>query len=48
MIAVRESYDWINVAKKLDFMYDAVKRFENNTSDIVREKYFKTFNVKKL
>ncbi len=48
MIAVRESYDWINVAKKLDFMYDAVKRFENNTSDIVREKYFKTFNVEKL
>jgi len=48
MIDVRESYDWINVAKKLDFMYDAVKRFENNTSDIVREKYFKTFNVEKL
>lgn len=48
MIAVRESYDWINVAKKLDFMYDAVKRFENNSSEIVREKYYKTFNVEKL
>lgn len=48
MIAVRESYDWINVAKKLDFMYDAVKRFENNSSEVVREKYFKTFNVEKL
>ena len=48
MIAVRESYDWINVAKKLDFMYDAVKRFENNSSEIVKEKYFKTFNVEKL
>jgi glycosyltransferase involved in cell wall biosynthesis len=48
MIAVRESYDWLNVAKKLDFMYDAVKRFENNSSEIVRNKYFRNFNIEKL
>ena len=47
MVAVRERYDWINVAKELEKMYNSVLLFQHNSSDIVKKQYFTTYNETK-
>lgn len=44
MFEVRERYDWINVLKELEKMYTAVSKFQNLSSETIRESYYKTYN----
>lgn len=44
MLQVRERYDWINTLRELEKMYLAVSKFQNFTSEKIRDSYYKTYN----
>jgi len=44
MLNVRERYDWINVLKELEKMYYAVSKFQNFSSQRIRDSYSKVYN----
>lgn len=44
MLNVREKYDWINVLKELENMYYAVSKFQNFSSEKIRDSYCKVYN----
>lgn len=49
MFANRHKYDWINVLRSLNKMYDAVLKFHNLDSETIRNRYYNTYhNTEKL
>lgn len=43
MFEVRESYDWSNVLNHLSKNYEAILKFHNSSSEVIRNKYYNTY-----